>query len=74
MHADIVSYVVTAVGDSGNVSITVDESTTEVNMTGLEPGTEYTLTVVSVSIAGDVSSPSDPLIVTTLATPGKETA
>ena len=72
LNPDIVSYIVTAVSDNGTVSVVVDESTTEVNMTGLKPGTEYTLTVVSVSVAGDTSSPSDPLIVMTLARPGKQ--
>ena len=71
MNADIVSYIVTVAGVSGSVSITVDSNSTVVNVTGLEPGTEYTLTVVSVSVAGDMSSPSDPLIVMTLARPGK---
>ena len=73
VNADIVSYIVTAISDSGSVSIMVDGATTEVNMTGLEPGTEYTLTVVSVSVVGDMSSPSDPLIVMTLARPGEIT-
>ena len=67
-----VSYMVSAAGVGGsNVSVMVDGSKTEANVTGLEPGTEYTLTVVSVSVAGDMSSPSDPLIVMTLARPGK---
>ena len=65
MNADIAGYIVTAVSDNGSVSIMVDGSTTEVNITELIPGTEYTLTVVSVSISGDMSSPSDPLVVKT---------
>ena len=69
-NADIVSYTVTAASGSGSVSITVDGNNTDVNVTGLKPGTEYTLTVVSISAAGDMSSPSDPLIIMTLGIPG----
>ena len=66
----IVSYNVTATGDSGGVSVVVKSSDTEVNVTGLQPGTEYTLTVVSVSVNKEVSPPSDPLIAMTLLRPG----
>ena len=71
-YGDIFSYIVAAFSDNGSVYITVDGRTTEVNMTGLEPGTEYTLRVEYFSLTGGISSPSDPLIVTTLARPGKQ--
>ena len=66
----IVSYNVTATGDSGGVSVVVNSSDTEVNVTGLQPGTKYTLTVVSVSVNKEVSPPSDPLLAMTLLRPG----
>ena len=70
MNAGLVSYDVTVAGDSSSVSITVDGNKTDVNITGLEPQTEYTLTVVSSSVGGNVSPPSDPLTIITLAKPG----
>ena len=66
-------YYVTAASKGGNVSVTVSGSETEVNVTGLQPGTEYTLTVVSVSDHGQIRSPRVSLVVTTLARPGTHT-
>ena len=70
LSVGIVTYIVNATGDSGGVSVMVDGSDTQVNVTGLQPGTEYTLTVVSVSVNEEVSPPSDPLIAMTSARPG----
>ena len=70
MNAGIVSYIVTAAGGDAEVSVMVNGSKTEVNVTELEPLTEYTLTVVSSSASGDMSPPSDPLTIITLARPG----
>ena len=67
---NIVSYIVTTASDSDEVTITVNGSETEVNVTGLQPATEHTLTVISVSEHGQMSVPSAPLIVMTLARPG----
>ena len=73
MDENIVSYIVTAASEGGDVNVTVSGSEMEVNVTGLQPGTDYTLTVVSVSDLGKMSSPSVSLIVTTLARPGTHT-
>ena len=67
---NIVSYIVTAASEGGNVNVTVSGSETEVNVTGLQPATEYILTVVSFSDRGEISAPSVPFIVMTLARPG----
>ena len=69
----IVSYIVTAASESDEVSVTVSGSDRELNVTGLQPGTEYTLTVVSTSDEGELSSPSIPLIAMTFARPGEFT-
>ena len=67
---NIFSYIVTAASESDEVTVTVNGSETEVNVTRLQPTTEYTLTVISVSDHGEMSVPSVPLIVMTLARPG----
>ena len=67
MDGNIFSYIVTAASEGGNVSITVSGSETDVNVTGLQPATEHTLIVVSVSDRGEMSVPSVPLTVMTLA-------
>ena len=66
----ITGYIVTAAVESGDVSVTVDGSETSANVTGLQPETEYTLTVISVR-DGEESPPSDAISVTTLPRPGK---
>ena len=70
MDGNIVSYIVTAASEGGDVSVTVSGSETEVNVTGLQPETEYILTVVSVSDRGEISASSVPVISMTLAKPG----
>ena len=70
VNINIVSYIVTAASESGDISVTVSGSETEVNVTGLQPRTEYTLTVVSVSDRDEISAPSFPVISMTLARPG----
>ena len=70
---NIVSYIVTAASESDEVTVTVNGSEAKVNVTGLQPGTEYTLTVISVSDHGRMSVPSVPLIVMTLSRPGTQT-
>ena len=65
MDIDIASYIVTVAGDDGEIRITVDGSETSVNVTALQPGTEYTLKVISVSVRGRMSPPSIPLTITT---------
>ena len=69
----IVSYIVTAASESDEVIFSVTGSERELNVTGLQPGTEYTLTVVSTSDEGELSSPSIPLIATTFARLGELT-
>ena len=61
----ITGYIVTAAVESGDVSVTVDGSETSANVTGLQPETEYTLTVISVR-DGEESLPSDPILGKTL--------
>ena len=73
IDGNIVSYIVTAASEGGDVNVTVSGSETELNVTGLQSGTDYTLTVVSVSDHGEISVPSVPFIVTTLARPGTHT-
>ena len=70
IEVNIINYIVTVASKGANISVTVSGSETEVNVTGLQPASEYTLTVVSVSDDGQISSPSVPLIVMTLARPG----
>ena len=69
----IVNYIVTAASESDEVSVTVSGSERDLNVTGLQPGTEYTVTVVSASDDGELSSPSVPLIATTFSRPGELT-
>ena len=69
----IVSYIVTAASESDEVTVRVNGSETEVNVTGLQPETEYTVTVISVSDHGEMSVASVPLIVMTLSRPGIHT-
>ena len=70
MDGNIVSYIVTASSEGGDVNVTVSGSETEVNVTGLQAETEYILTVVSVSDHGKISASSVPVISMTLAKPG----
>ena len=70
MNAGIVSYIVTVTKGGDIMSVEVDGTKTEANVTGLESLTEYTLTVVSSSIGGKMSPPSDPLTISTLARQG----
>ena len=70
IEVNIVRYIVTVASKGANISVTLSGSETEVNVTGLQSATEYTLTVVSVSDDGQMSSPSVPLIFMTLARPG----
>ena len=69
----IVNYIVTAASESDEVSVTVSGSERELNVTGLQPGTEYTITVVSASNDGELSSSSVPLIAMTFSRPGELT-
>ena len=72
VNMETISYIVTAAKDGGNVSVTVDGSTTRqsVNVTGLQPETEYTITVVA--LYEQASPPSDPIVTVTSAKPGKQ--
>ena len=67
---DIESYIVIVTGGGVDNNVTVDSSETAVNVTGLSPNNTYTFRVVS--FCGERSLPSDPLIVSTMKTPGKQ--
>ena len=46
-------------------NVTVDGSESSMNVTGLLPGTEYTLRVVAVAVDGQISPPSSAITVST---------
>ena len=68
---NILQYIVMTSGGGKQMNNTVDGSTTIVNVTGLQPNTEYMLRVIAVAIGGHMSAPSIALIVETGELPGR---
>ena len=62
---NIMQYIVMISGGGKQVNTTVDGSTTIVNVTELQPNTEYMLSVIAVAKSGIMSAPSIALIVET---------
>ena len=52
-------------------NITLEGSTTSVNVTGLQPGTEYSFRVIAVASDGQTSAPSVSLTASTISIQGK---
>ena len=63
---DIARSIVIIRGGGSAMNITVGGNGSSANVTGLQPGTEYTLQVVSVATDGQTSDPSSSLTATTL--------
>ena len=63
MHIDRYIIMITVGGRGTNTTVDGSESTT--NVTGLLPGTEYTLRVVAVAVNGQISPPSVTIVVST---------
>ena len=62
---NILQYIVMISGGGQQVNTRVDGSTTIVNVTELQPNTEYMLRVIAVAKSGIMSAPSIALIVET---------
>ena len=63
---NVSNYVITVNGaGSREVNVTVESSASRANVTELEPTTEYTLTVIALTVDGQMSHPSVPLTILT---------
>lgn len=63
---NVSNYVITVNGaGSREVNVTVESSASRANVTELEPTTEYTLTVIALTVDGQMSHPSIPLTILT---------
>ena len=62
---NILQYIVMISGGGQQVNTTVDGSTTIVNVTELQPNTEYMLRVIAVAKSGIMSAPSTAFILET---------
>ena len=65
MNVSIMRHIILVSGGGLERNVTVDGSQTDVNVTGLQSGTEYALRVIAVAIDGQRSPPSVALLATT---------
>ena len=65
-NVDISMFIVTVSGAGGEVTVRVNGEQTTANVTGLQPGTQYTFTVIAVERGGQMSASSNALVATTL--------